>query len=406
MIKEHQNLPYFDWDKYENWNGGYNLKENTRVKSKNHGCKIYCHESYATEMLSVFEYQDTFISKDLTKGQVLTVSKLIPLGEGIVSVELFGGINLNVDMHREKRFIQVFSFASIEEFEKFISVKETHDELIAKGLKAYVVEGGHNPRISLMQGFSAKVKEEMLKQIKHPKQAYVAKIISANKGGYFVDILGVNAFMPGSLAAPNKIIDFRSMVGKEVIVMVEDYNTAEDSFIVSHKKYIEFVLPMKLRTLDVNIKHQGTVTGTSKYGIFVEFGELFTGLLHVSKMSEKTKEMYDKREFKPGMEFEFYIDEITKDNRVILSEESPEDKMKRMTEYVETHKNELVEAKVTNSTYSGLSVLVEDFSGVIQLKEIKKYKLSTRNVNKGDIIKCIIDSIEDGKIVLRLDIKE
>ena len=91
-----------------------------------------------------------------------------------------------------------------------------------------------------------------MEQIGHPNKAYTCTIKEANKGGFFVDILGVDAFMPGSLAAPNKIVDFQSYVGKEVIVMVEDFLKEMNSFIVSHKKYIDYMLPKKLDEIDFN----------------------------------------------------------------------------------------------------------------------------------------------------------
>ncbi|MEG1009988.1 MAG: S1 RNA-binding domain-containing protein, partial [Clostridia bacterium] len=362
--------------------------------------------SYAAELLGVFDEQNTYTSKDLEKGQYLSISKFIPLRNGIVSVELFGGINVNVDLNREKRFLQLFGHNTTEEFETYINDKSNQEEFLAQGLKAYVVEGGHNPRISLMQGYSSKVKEEMMQQIKHPKRAYVAKIVSANRGGYFVDILGVNAFMPGSLAAANKIIDFRSMVGKEVIVMVEDFINADDSFIVSHKKYIEYVLPMKIKALDLETMYEGTVTGTSKYGVFIEFGEMFTGLLHVSKMTEQTKAKYESRSYKPGDKFEFYIDEITKDNRIILSEESPEEKRQKMIAYAETIKDKLLEVKYINTLINGILVSDGDNTGIIPSKEIKKYKLTTKNLIKGDILTVMFSCIEDNKILFKLPNKK
>ena len=108
-----------------------------------------------------------------------------------------------------------------------------------------------------MGRYIANIKREFMQEIKDPKKAYVAKIKEANKGGYFVEVQGVEAFMPGSLAAPNKLVDFRSLVGKEVVVMVEDFLPEMNSFIVSHKKYIAHVLPQRIRRIRYRTKIYG-----------------------------------------------------------------------------------------------------------------------------------------------------
>ena len=179
-----------------------------------------------------------------------------------------------------------------------------------------------------------------MKEISSPSKAYVCKIIEANRGGFFVEVQGVDAFMPGSLAAANKISDFQSYVGKKIIVMIEDYLQDMKSFIVSHKKYIEYILPKKISELSLSDKYTGTVTGASKYGIFIEFNEIFTGLLHKSKMKPDTYSRFKDRKYNSGDSIEFYIGEITKDNRIILTEESLEEKRKKI-ERSEEHTSEL-----------------------------------------------------------------
>jgi ribosomal protein S1 len=79
---------------------------------------------------------------------------------------------------------------------------------------------------------------DMLSQISNPKEAYIAKIYSRNEGGFFCKINGIECYMPGSLAAANKINNFDEMLGNEVIVMIEDFVKQTNIFIVSHKKYI------------------------------------------------------------------------------------------------------------------------------------------------------------------------
>jgi ribosomal protein S1 len=242
-----------------------------------------------------------------------------------------------------------------------------------------------------------------MKEVQSPSKAYVAKVINCNRGGYFVEVSGVEAFMPGSLAAPNKIMDFQTLVGKEVIVMVEDFLQEMNSFIVSHKKYIEHVLPKKIAELDLNQKYKGSITGTSKYGIFVEFGDIFTGLLHNSKMKESTLIKFRAREFKPGDPIEFYISEVAKDNRIILTEESPEEKKKKIEDFIETNKEKSLIAKIAAIMNFGVIINIGEITGVIPSKEFRMRKISTRNFVTNDELTVKFQSVKDDKLTFVLD---
>ena len=53
------------------------------------------------------------------------------------------------------------------------------------------------------------------------------------------------------------------------------------------KKYIRHILPLKINELNKTTKYTGVVTGVVKFGIFVEFDEIYTGLIHTSEMSDE-----------------------------------------------------------------------------------------------------------------------
>jgi len=276
--------------------------------------------------------------------------------------------------------------------------------IIANGLNAYILEATPSVKISLWQGHLVSVKDEFLEQIGNPSKAYTAKVIEANKGGFFVEVQGLEAFMPGSLAAPNKILDFQSYIGKEIIVMVEDFLKEMNSFIVSHKKYIAHVLPMKIQELDLMQKYNGTVTGCSKYGIFVEFDELFTGLLHTSKMDDETKAEFNKRNIKATSPIEFYISEVTKDNRIILTKESPEDKLNKIQNFIVDSQDKVLESKVAAVMNFGIIVNVGEINGLIPIKEFKKNKIMANNFNVGETINVMFNEYRDDKMVFKLAI--
>jgi len=387
----------FNWEKYEGWNGA-SLRVNAKVKGQDRKTRVYSFEPYAQEMFDLYDNQSNkFIRKDLEKGDVVPIVEFSFVDDsGKIMIEILGGLTIDVDLGREKRFIQIYGFDTIREFIDALDTKEKRQKFVDGGLYAYVVESTPTVKVSLWQGHIKKVKEEFMEQISSPSKAYVAKIMEANRGGFFVEVQGVDAFMPGSLAAPNKIINFETYVGKEVVVMIEDFLQDMNSFIVSHKKYLAHILPQKIAELSLEQKYSGTITGTSKYGIFAEFNELFTGLLHKSKMKEETYHKFRDRAYNPGDPIEFYISEITKDNRIILTEESPEEKRKKILEFVEKYDNLPVDAEVAAIMNFGLIVNVGDLSGVVPNKEFRKAHTSPKNFVIGDKMKLKLFEIKEG----------
>lgn len=398
-------LEEFNWELYENnYTGGTRLTVNPKIKGVDNKTKVFNHEPYAQELFDLYSERSTkSVRKDLTKGDCVTVVEIPYIDKDRMTVELLGGLTVDIDLNREKRFVQIYGYQTPEEFAHVLANPEIRKNFVSSGFYAYVIESSPSLKISLWQGHIKKTKDEMMEQISAPSKAYRAKVLNANRGGYFVEVSGVEAFMPGSLAAPNKIVDFQTLVGKEVIVMVEDFLKEMNSFIVSHKKYIEHVLPQKIAELDLNKIYSGTVTGTSKYGIFVEFGEIFTGLLHVSKMKDNTLDLFRRRMFKPGDPASFYIGEITKENRIILTEESPEEKKKKIEDFVQTNKGKTLEASIAAIMNFGVIVNIGDITGIVPSREFRIRKISTRNFVTGDPIKVKYLDLKDDKITFELD---
>jgi len=394
----------FDWLKYSGNNtGGNSLAINTKVKGQTNKNKCYSHETYAQEIFNLFSSKDIqIIKKDLVKGDCVPVSEIYSVKGEKITIGLTGGLSIDIDLGREKRFLQLFGYELVDSFVSDLLKKGFSEQFISQGIFAYVIESSPTIKVSLWQGHLKKIREEFMDEISTPTKAYVAKVLEANKGGFFVEVQGVDAFMPGSLAAPNKLVDFRSLVGKEVIVMIEDFLVEMNSFIVSHKKYIEHILPKKISELDLNKKYTGNITGTSKYGIFVEFDSIFTGLLHNSKMKELTLQDFNKRLFSPGSTIEFFINEITKDNRIILTEESPEEKKDKLNVFIENNKDKKLESEIVAIMNFGMIVNVGELSGLVPNKEFKRLNVSTRNFVIGDKLNVQLADFKDDKIVFNL----
>jgi predicted RNA-binding protein (virulence factor B family) len=403
-----ETLGNFDWDMYEgDYKGGPQLIPNHSINGSSDKLKCFSREPYAQRLFDIYTNQDfELVKKDLKIGDVVRIQDIFNVKDTFIDIELAGGLTITVDLLREKKFVQVFGYNNVKQFTDTLRNPEIVKEFLSKNISVYIIEATPSVKISLWQGYLKSIRDEFMCQIENPTQAYKAKIIEANKGGFFVEVQGVEAFMPGSLAAPNKILDFQSYIGKEIVVMIEDYLKEMNSFIVSHKKYLAHVIPIKIAQLDLSKKYVGTITGTSKFGIFIEFEELFTGLLHTSKMDIETREKFNSRLFKPNDIVEFYISEITKDNRIILTKESPEEKLNKIQNFIVNFKDKIIEASVAAVMNFGIIVnTTEGISGLIPSRELKRSKIMANNFVTGDKINVIFDTFYDDKIVFKIPVK-
>ena len=304
------------WQIYSGKYNGSNLIVNKSISTQGKD-KVFCHEAYAQELYDKYINSDNsiFIRKDLNNGDIMLIKEFKHLKNNDVLVTLINGISFKADMSKEEKFINLYGFKTIEEF---INVITAIPDL---GGECYVsCQDNKSGRYSLWDGHIIALKREFEEQIKNPTTAYTAKIKGINGGGFFVDIQGVDAYLPGSLAAANIVDDFNAMVGQEIIVMVENYVPKMDSYIVSHKKYIKYSLKNRIQELKVGEIYKGKITGSNlKIGIFVEIDNFFTGLIHTSKMGKIMSNNFSKNKYKPGEIIEVIIDQIEeKTNKIIL----------------------------------------------------------------------------------------
>ena len=388
-----QETQSFDWAALEAASG---RKFNKKIQAKYPNAKVYCQEPYAMELYEALNKSEV-ISKDFKDGDIFKIENVKSVSETVLLFTLNNGLSVDVDMAKERKYCSAYN-ANPEEFVSWVSndpniYLDSKPDLMLLGSRTGI-------RGELGKAHTTKTQQEFVEQIEKATTAYVAKIIERNKGGFLVNVCGVEGFLPGGLAAANKIIDFDSYIGKTVNVMVEDYLKDTKTFVFSNKKYLSKILPSKIAGLNLEETYSGTVTGSSKHGVFIEFDEIFTGLLHTSKMSGETKERYNSRGFKPGDTISFWIKEIADDNRIILTEEDPSIKKAEMEEFKTNNIGTVRTGKVIKNVPFGTLVKIErDLVGLISKNEIKTKK---KNFQPGDDVIVSVDSVKKDKIYLSL----
>ena len=242
---------------------------------------------------------------------------------------------------------------------------------------------------------------EILRAIGDKTIGFNGKITELINGGYWVDLAGIKCFMPGSLAGLNKLWDFESLVGETLIVMPVSYSQEKNTLIVSHREYLNTLIPRTVEELNENIKDQytGRVTGTTKFGVFAEFNTCLTGLIPNTELDEETLDRFNRNEIKPGDSITFWTKEIISNRKIILSQKGPKEDI--WDDINERYKPMMITTGVVTKVakYGAFVELEKGISGLIH-----KTKLKDISIDRGDKINVRIQSVNpaERKITMTL----
>ncbi|MDH7514765.1 MAG: 30S ribosomal protein S1 [Bacteroidota bacterium] len=108
------------------------------------------------------------------------------------------------------------------------------------------------------------------------------------KGGIVMDLMGVDAFLPGSQIDIRPVRDFDAYLGKTLDVRVVKLNQQAENIVVSRKVIIEEqIAGQRKAILDSLEKGQileGTVKAITDFGVFIDLGGV-DGLVHITDIS-------------------------------------------------------------------------------------------------------------------------
>lgn len=113
-------------------------------------------------------------------------------------------------------------------------------------------------------------------------------IISRTKGGLAVDLMGLEAFLPGSQIDVKPVRDYDQYVGKMMDFKVVKINELYKNVVISHKAIIEDDIEAQkaemISKLEIGQVLEGVVKNMTSFGVFIDLGGL-DGLLHITDIS-------------------------------------------------------------------------------------------------------------------------
>lgn len=114
------------------------------------------------------------------------------------------------------------------------------------------------------------------------------KILKRIKGGMVVDIIGIEAFLPGSQIDVRPVRDFDAFVGQTMDFKVVKINEATENVVVSHKVLIEDKISDQRKAILEGLEKgqilEGIVKAITDFGVFVDLGGV-DGLIHITDLS-------------------------------------------------------------------------------------------------------------------------
>ena len=258
---------------------------------------------------------------------------------------------------------------------------------------------------------------ELIKQNVHNKMKnyfenslpLTSTVKSMIPAGYMMDIhmdnITVDAFMPNTLADVNKLSDSNSILGSTFEVMLETLQQEKGVYVVSRRKYLQSLIPEEIKKLKYGEVYKGEVTGTTPFGVFVQFSATpdgptcLTGMVHKANIDESWHDRW--HQIVPGMVIEFYVKEVFKNFKIILTQILKES----LWDTIKVGK--VMSGKIRDiKNFGALIELDGETTGLIQTAYINKYN---KKLNVGDELKVKVISLirDDRKIYLNFaDIKE
>lgn len=252
---------------------------------------------------------------------------------------------------------------------------------------------------------------ERIQKIMENGEIVKGYIQSRTKGGLVVDVMGMDAFLPGSQIDVKPVRDYDQYVGKTMEFKVVKINEVYKNVVISHKALIEDDIEAQkaemISKMEVGQVLEGTVKNMTSFGVFVDLGGL-DGLLHITDISwgrinhpEDVLELDQKIQV-AVLEFDNEKKRISLGMKQLTAH--PWDSMKELKE------GERIKGKVVTVADYGAFVEIEPgVEGLVHVSEMS-WSQHLRNpsefIKVGDEVEAVILDIDKEEHKLSLGLKQ
>lgn len=342
-----------------------------------------------TEMSMSDIYAETFINVrqgQIVKGKIIDVrpkTVVVDIGyksEGLIPVEEFPqGEKPNVG----------------DEVEVFLERLEDEDGMIVLS----------KVKAEKMQGW------ERIVATKKEGDLVLGKVSRKVKGGFMVNI-GVEAFLPASLAGMRGPINLNQLMSQELEFIVVKVNRPRKNIVVSHRDALyrrrEEGKVKLLGGLEKGQLVEGTVKNITDFGAFIDLGGL-DGLLHITDMSWG-RISHPSEIVAIGDKIEVMVLNVDKEGVKVslgLKQKTPNPWLDIDMKYPVGSK---IKGKVVNlMPYGAFVELEKGVEGLVHISELswsKRYNHPNELLAIGDVVEVIVLSIDKDNQKIALGVKQ
>jgi len=232
------------------------------------------------------------------------------------------------------------------------------------------------------------------------------------KGGMVVDVMGIEAFLPGSQIDVRPVRDFDAYVGRTMEFQVVKLNMHVENVVVSHRALIESDLEEQreriLSTIEEGQVLEGIVKNITDFGVFIDLGGV-DGLLHITDLSwgrvDHPSEILSLDQHVNVAVIDF--DDETKRVSLGLKQLQPQPWDDIDLKYPEGMK---VQGRVVSiADYGAFIELEKGVEGLIHISEMswtQHIKHPSQLVSRDDIIECVVLNVDEPERKISLGVKQ
>jgi len=239
-----------------------------------------------------------------------------------------------------------------------------------------------------------------------------AVVIDRIKGGLTVDILGAQAFLPGSQADLRPVRNLDALKGQALDVAVIKLNKKRGNIVVSRKQILEEEQNEKksktLEHLQEGVVLTGVVKNLTEYGAFVDLGGI-DGLLHITDMSWG-RLTHPRDLVNVGDQIQVKVLKFDKEKQRVslgFKQLTPDPWLDAAQRYpVGAH----VSGRVISVTdYGAFVELEQGIEGLVHVSEMtwsKRMKHPSKLVNVGDHVECVVLNVNPAERRISLGMRQ
>ena len=281
-------------------------------------------------------------------------------------------------------------------------------------VEVYVARKNENDGTIILSFEKAKRMQlfDQLEKVLEDNGVITGTITRRIKGGYTVDLGGVEAFLPGSHVDLRPVPDMDALVNQNYEFRVLKINRRRSNVIVSRRVLLEEERDAKRGKLLQELAEGQIVKGKAKniteYGVFVDLGGL-DGLLHITDMSWK-RIRHPREMVSLGQELELKVLSFDKDNQKVslgLKQLVPDPWQDITARFPEGSHHT---GKVTNLVDYGVFVELEPgVEGLVHISEMswtRKLRHPSQMVHQGDEVEVVILGVDSEKKRISLGMKQ